>query len=855
MNHVSSAFSFWRSAARLGWRTLWRDVRAGELRLLVVAVTLAVAAVSAVGFFATRLQAGLQRDAAEMLGGDLVLVTDKPAPQPLLDQAQRLGLEVVTTVTFPTMARAPQALGGAARLVALKAVAPGYPLRGTLRLARERDGSGADNDVPTRDLPQPGDVWLDSATLDVLQLQLGDTLLLGERSFHIAAILAQEPDRGAGFLNFAPRVMVRDSDVAATGLVQPASRLTYRAAMVGTPQAIAQYAKWVDAQLQPGAGQPVLRGVHLETLESGRPEMSETLARAAKFLRLVALLEALLSAIAVALAARAFAASHLDDCAMLRVLGLGQRTIAGAYGLEFVLAGLFASVLGLALGFGVHFLFLQLMNGLVTVHLPAPGWWPVGLGLGVGLTLLLAFGLPPVLQLAQVPALRVIRRDVGQLRPTSVAVLLLGLAGFAALLLVVSNDGKLGLVTVGGFAAAALVFAAMAWLSIRLLRRVVNEDRAPRWLVLATRQVTAQPAYAVVQVTALALGLLALLLLVLLRTDLLDSWRQTAPPDAPDRFVVNVMPDQAEAFRGALAGAGVAHFDWYPMVRGRLLAINGRAVSAHDYTAERAQHMVEREFNVSYSAQPPRNNVVVAGAWRAGEADAISVEQGLAELLGMHLGDRLLFDMGGVQVASRITTLRKVDWGSMRANFFAMYPVSQLPQVPVTYLAAFRAPPGHVFDNALVRQFPNVTSVDVSSTLKQLERVLDQVARAVGYLFGFALSTGLVVLVAAVGATREERARSYAIMRAVGAQGRLLRQVQSAELVGIGVLAGALAAVLASAMGWALAYFVFGFAWHGSLTPLLLGASGGALLALLAGWWTLRGVLQRPVMASLRRAA
>jgi putative ABC transport system permease protein len=582
--------------------------------------------------------------------------------------------------------------------------------------------------------------------------------------------------------------------------------------------------------------------------------MSQTLDRAQKFLSLVALLAALLSAVAVALAARAFAANHLDDCAMLRVLGLSQRTIASSYALEFALVGLFASGLGVALGFGVHYLFVALLAGLVDAALPAASLWPALLGVGMGLTLLMAFGLPPVLQLAQVPALRVIRRDVGNLRPASLGVLAIGVAGFAALLLTVSSDLLLGLIAVGGFAAAVLVFAALSWLAVKVLRRSVNESTAPRWLVLATRQISARPAYTVVQVSALSVGLLALVLLVLLRTDLISSWRKATPPDAPNRFVINVMPEQSVAFQQALTDKGVTKFDWYPMIRGRLIAVNGKTVSPDDYTEDRAKRLVDREFNISHSAKNPQHNVISDGRWTEEEEGAISVEDGIAESLGLKLGDTLRFDIGGVQTESKITSLRKVDWGSMRANFFVMFPVSTLKDVPSTYMGAFKAPDTKGFDNALVRQFPNITNVDMTSTINQVQRVLDQVIRAVEFLFGFTLAAGLVVLFAAVTATREDRAREFAIMRAVGAGSRLLRQVQRTELVGVGLLAGFLASVVAAAVGWALARFVFEFAWTVQLWVPLVGALAGAVLALAAGWWGLRDVLRRPVVETLRRA-
>jgi len=846
---------------KLGWRSLLRDLRAGELRLLIVAVTLAVAALTAVGFFADRLKGGLQRDARQLLGGDAVVRSDGVTPAAFIAKARALGLQSVATVTFPTMGRARDEEGGQAKLVAFKGVPEGYPLRGAMKVSDSLDGAGQD----TRDIPAPGTAWADASLLDALGLQLGQTLLMGESSFKLTRIIVQEPDRGAGFISFSPRVMVNQADVAATGLIQPASRTNYRFAVAGDDRAVKAYVKWASDEIKKPAEQSGIRGVRLESLESGSPEMRQTLDRAEKFLNLVALLAALLSAVAVAIVARGFAAKHLDDCAMLRVLGQSQRTIALAYGFEFALAGLAASALGVMIGFAVHYGFVVLLAGLVETALPAPTVWPVAFGMGMGLTLLLAFGLPPVLQLAQVPPLRVIRRDVGNLKPASMAVLGVGVAGFAALLVAASSDLKLGLIAVGGFLGAVLVFALASYAAIRLLRVSVNEATAPRWLMLATRQLSARPVYAVVQTSALAVGLLALMLLVLLRTDLISSWRKATPPDAPNRFVINVQPEQGDAFQQALRDGGIKKFDWYPMIRGRLVAVNGKAVTPDDFEDDRARRLVDREFNLSNSAVMPTHNQLTGGRWTAGEKDAISVEEGLAKTLGLKLGDALRFDIGGQLSEAKITSLRKVDWSSMRVNFFVMYPVAQLPaDVPVSFISAFRAPEPAVavngqprpqsFDNTLVKAFPNITNVDMSSTLAQVQRVLDQVIRAVEFLFGFTLAAGVVVLFAAITATREERAREFAIMRAVGARASLLRQVQRAELAGVGLLAGFLASLVALAVGWGLARFVFDFSWTGSWTVPVFGSLAGAALALAAGWWGLRSVLNTPVVETLRKA-
>ena len=834
----------WMQGIRLGGRQLWRDLRAGELRLLMVSVALAVTALTAVGFLAERMQAGLWRDARQLLGGDAVVVSDKPTPQMLVQEAVRRGLVTNTQVGFPTMARVPVA-EGESRLVALKAVAPGYPLRGVLQVHRQPEA--AQDSIPAR-----GQVWVDPALLDALDLAPGQMLALGERELRVTGVIEREPDRGAGFMNFAPRIMMNAADLESTALVQPASRVTWRMAVAGPEGVANRYADWAREQ----AESTNLRGVQVESLESGRPEMRQTLDRASQFLNLVALLAALLCAVAVALAARSFAERQLDACALLRVLGQSQRTFTLSYATEFLGAGLLASACGVLAGYAVHLGFVSLLQGLVETQLPAAGGQPALLGLAMGLTLLVAFGLPPVLQLARVPALRVLRRDLGALQLRSSLVLAMGLAGFALTLLMVSRDLKLGLITVGGFALALLLFAGLAALALWALRRMLPGEQAPRWLRLATRQVTARPWFAVVQVSSLSVGLLALALLVLLRTDLVASWRQATPKDAPDRFVINVQPDQAQAFLSHLQMAGVRSPDWYPMVRGRLVGINDREVRPSDYEAERARRLVDREFNLSYTDQLPAHNPLLAGRWVAGEQGGVSVEQGIADTLGLKLGDRLRFDMGGVVHEARITSLRKVDWASMRANFFVLFPLREMPELPTTWLAAFRTPGGdRQFERVLVQKFPNVTSVDMRASLAQVQRVLDQVIQAVEFLFGFTLAAGVMVLLAAIGAGRQAREREYAIMRALGAGRVLLAQVQRAELLGVGFLAGFMASGMALAVGWALARFAFEFTW----TPLwwapLAGGAVGAVLAWVAGSLSLAGVLRQPVVQTLRQAS
>lgn len=832
---MPASFPWWRQALL----RLWRDARAGELRLLILGVSIAVAAVSAVAFLGDRLERGLRRDAAQLIGGDLVVNADRPADAQWRERAQALGLRQSHVLSFPSMARS--ADDQATRLVSIKVVDDAYPLRG--RVLLQQGGREAQR-------PAPGTVWVDAAVLDALGTRVGDELALGEARLRVAGVIQTEPDRGAGFVNFAPRVLMHARDLAATELVQPASRIGYRMAVAGSlaqAPALAQLREELDAHLQAG----LWRGARLESLEGGRPELQQTLARGERFLSLVALLAALLSSIAVALAARDFAARHLDETALLRVLGQRGARVAGVYAAEFLLAGLFASLLGLAGGWALHEALLWLLGDLLRVELPAPGPLPFGLGLGLGLCLLISFGLPPVLRLGQVPPLRVLRRDAEAPSRGAWLVLGVGLLGALALLMAVARDVRLGALTLGGFALAGLLLLAMSWLVLKLL---------PRWmrgggsLALSLRQLAARPGLASAQVAALGLGLLALALLALLRTDLLDSWRLATPAKGPDRFVINILPDQAQGFQETLRKAKVQALDWHPMFRGRLVAVNGKPVKDYAFPSPRGERLAEREFNLSHGAQMPAHNQQLAGAW-TGDSGALSVEEGLARDMGLALGDELQFDIAGTLRSARVTQLRKVDWASMRVNFFVMFQQDAMPEVPATWIATFRSPAPEVgLDRVLAQTFPNVTVVDVSAQIAQVQGVMDQVAQAVQLLFLFTLAAGLVVLVGAMTATREARIREAAIWRALGAGRGLLVRVQRTELLLLGSLAGAMAGLLALGVGALLTRQVFQFDWTPKPWVPLAVLVAGALLAWAAGWWGLRGVLRRPVAQTLREA-
>jgi putative ABC transport system permease protein len=827
-----------RQAARMAAR----DWRAGELRLLAAALVIAVAAVTSVGFLVDRIRIGLERDATQLLGADVVLTSDRPIGEAQRSRARAAGLQLAETVTFPSMVIS-EADADATTLAAVKAVSDGYPLRGRVRVAGSDDAADAAADG----VPQPGTVWADAQALSSLRVKVGERLRLGERTFTVARIITVEPDRGAQFINFAPRVMLNLADLPATQLIQPGARVTYRLLVAGEPAAVRAYSRQLQAGLE--------RGQQLESLEGGRPEMQRTLERAERFLGLVALLAAMIAAVAVAVASRRFSLRHLDSCAMMRCLGLAQRDIFRLFALEFVYVGVAACALGMVAGFAFHFVLATALGPLIGAQLPMPSLLPALQAGATGLVLLLGFSLPPLAQLRAVPPLRVLRKDVGPPSSRSLAGYLLGLAGFLLLVVWTAGDLKIGALTAGGFAIGVLLFGACAWGVLQLLAPLRSIGRLGVSWRFAVAAVQRRPAAAVVQLIALAVGIMALLLLTVVRTDLVGAWRAAAPPDAPNRFVVNIQPDQVPLVERRLREAGIAEAPLHPMVRGRLVAVNGKAIGPENFASERAQRLVDREFNLTYADEAPTHNPIVGGRWYAREAAELSIEQGIAERLGIALGDELTFDIAGKRVSARASSLRKVNWDSLRANFFIIMPSRLLAEQPKSFITAFHLPAGQgALASELVREMPNLTVLDTSAIFRQVQAVLDQVIAAIEFLFLFTLAAGVLVLYAALSATFGERVREAGLLRALGASREQLSRAQTAEMICIGALAGLLAAGAASAVGWTLARFAFEFEYTVAPWVFVLGIGGGVACALAGGWLGLRNVLKSPPLATLREA-
>ncbi len=826
-----------------------RDWRAGELTMLLLALVLAVAALSSVGFLADRLHQGLERDARRMIAADFIVRADHPVDAQFAQQAKSLGLDTATTAIFPSMINSTTAQP-VSRLAAVKAVSPGYPLRGALRIA---PAPGAP-DYAAHAIPPPGTVWVDQQLLDTLKVHVGDKVKVGGRDFTIGAIITRELDRGFAFVNFSPRLMLNADDLASTGLIAYGSRVTYRLLVAGTDSTVDSFATWAHARVDGGK----MRGVALESLQDGQPQVRQTLDRASHFLTLVSLLTALLAAVAIAMAAHRYMRRHLDSCAAMRCLGVSQRTLRALFTLEFVGLGLIGGALGVALGFAGHLALLKWLGSLIDVALPYPSAWPALEGIAAGLVLLLGFALPPLLPLTRVPPVRVLRRDWGDASRTAWAAYALGIALFAGLLVIAAGELKLGGIVAGGFAGGLLVFACIARAALWGSARVVRSERVKAgvgWRY-ALASLERRSNASALQITALGIGLMCLLLIAMTRNDLIEGWRKSTPPDAPNEFIIDIQPDQRDAVTHYLATHGFADTELSPMVRGRLIAINGKPVNPDSYKSEDARRLVDREFNLSYTTQLPDDNRIVAGNWYgASNEPQISIEQGLAKVIGVKPGDVLRFDVTGLQVDAPVTSVRKLDWGSFKVNFFVLMPPVALRDFPATFITSFHVPSAQrTAIDGLIGVYPNLTAIDTGPILAQVQQVMEQVIGAVQFLFLFTLVAGVLVLYAALAGTRDERMRESALLRALGASHRQVRAVQIAEFVAVGALSGLMAALGAQLIGWVLATRVFDFPL--AFNPWLLpaGIAAGIACAGLGGWLSLRHVLMRPALQSLRDA-
>lgn len=823
------------------WRTLGRELRSGELRLLFAALAIAVAAVTAVGFFADRVRLALEREAQQMMGGDLILIADHALPAAYAAEARRRGLKLAETRGFPSMVIGPEQ----AQLADIKAVSPGYPLRGRVETSQRAGEEGA----PAEGGPAVGSVWLDERLSAALQVVPGGSVTVGAQKLQVAAILTREPDRGVNFFSLAPRLMMHADDLPATGLIQPGARIRYSLLAAGEAKAVAGYQGWLTQRLE--------RGERLEDTRNARPEIRGALDRAERFLGLSTVLTVVLAAVAAAMAARRYMQRHLDACAVMRCLGMTQDGLLRLHGWLFLWLALLAAVVGSIVGYAAHFVLIYWLSALLVLDLPAPGWLPLAGGLGVAGVLLFGFAFPPLMQLASVPTLRVMRRELGPPQASSLGGYALGLVLLAGLIIWVAGDIRLGAYAVGGFVVALGSFWVIARLIIATIARLRGGAGFGWRQGLAS--LTRHAASSAVQIVALAIGLMAMLLLTVIRAELLDAWQQSVPADAPNRFVINIQPDQRQPVADMLRASGI-EAELLPMVRARLIRIGGKEVSPASFPEdERAQRLIEREFNLSWRSDLPAGNRVTAGRWfapdEAGQGLA-SVEDGLAKTLGIQLGDELVFTVAGVEKRVITSSLRKLSWDSMRVNFFVLTPPGVIDDAPASYITSFHLPAERAdAASELVRRFPGLTMIDVGAILRQLQGVIGQVAGAVQFVFVFALLAGGIVLYSALLTSFDERRYELAVMRSLGAQRAQLRQAMLVELGVIGSVAGLMAAIGAMLLGRIVGQQAFQLDLSFGLWLPALSTVGGGFLAVVIGWLAVRQLIATPPLLALRNGA
>ena len=825
----------------LAGRFLLREWRSGELKVLGFSIILAVAAITSVGFFTDRVNRALSQQANELLGADILIRSDHKLADKYFELAEQHELEYSKTVSFPSMAVSENSN----HLGMLKAVDENYPLRGSLQIADELFSIGAETQI----IPTIDEVWIEARMLTALEVTVGDKIGIGASEFTVKALITSEPGRGGDMFSIAPRLLINQKALAATQLIQPASRVKFSLLVAGDEKNIARYREVISAYEE--------RGVEIIGVRDSRPEVRTALTRADQFLGLAAITSVILAGIAIALAARRFAQRHLDHCAIMRCVGADQRSIFFLYLLQMVFLGLIASLIGCALGYVAHLFLLEILASLIGVQLPAPSLWPMFAGVLVGLVTLLGFALAPLLQLNNVPALRVLRRDLGAIQSQSVLGYVLGVVTLSALILLQTADLKLGVYVIGGLILSFIVLALVASGFVYLLRYIPHRTGSS-WLH-GLMNIRRRPVNSVIQISAFGLGITILLLLTIIRVDLLNEWQHSIPENAPNRFVINVQLAQVDDMKTFFDENQLGANPIYPMIRGRLISINGALMTDKVFTDERATNLAKREFNLSYAADIADGNVLLEGEWwteaQYGQ-ELLSVEEGIAETLGMKMGDELLFEVAGETFKGKVSNLRKVDWDSFRPNFFVMAVPGLIDDLPSTSMTSFYlAPDRFQVLNEMVKQFPNVTVIDIAAIMQHIRDIISRVSLAVEYIFFFTLLTGIMVLYAGIQSTHDERLLENAIMRTLGANKKQIMQALWAEFICMGILAGLVAAFVATGMSYVISDKILNMPFNINLNAWLFGIVGGALGVGIAGVLGSRSVVSQPPLQTLRKVS
>ncbi|NOX43366.1 MAG: FtsX-like permease family protein [Gammaproteobacteria bacterium] len=797
---------------------------------------------SSVNYFVDRIDKSLKQHANELLAADLVLKSDHPLDEKYRTLATKLQLKTVNATLFRSMVLS----GNNSHLAEIKAVGNDYPLRGQIRTAEKLFGP----ETIATNIPQPGTVWLDPELLMRLKINIGDKLSLGNKEFTVAAILAYEPDRGSGMFNIAPRLLLNMVDLPATQLIQEGSRISYHFLLAGEAESIARFKNQASALLS--------RGEKLVEVTDARQEVRQALQRAQRFLGLAALVSVILAGVAMAMAIRSYVQRHMDNCAIMRCVGATQHFVFTAYLLEMIWLGILAGLFGCLIGYLGHAVLINVLGQLLVVELPAPSWFPFIFGMSSGLSLLFIFVIPPLLQLKNVPTMRVIRREMGAIKATTFSAVSLGMAAIAGLLIWQAGDIKLGAYVFAGLLATICVLALVSYLLLFALRQLRTHVGVSWRFGIAN--ISRRAKSSVAQIVAFGIGMMALLLLSFVTNDLLKAWKNRLPADTPNRFIINIQQDQAEDVRDFFRLNKLDVPELFPMVRARLLKINDKPVSAEDYEDVRAKRLVERQFNLSWTENLQEDNKIVAGRWwsedktdEARSKNTLSIEEDIAKTLGFKLGDKLVFSLAGEIYELQVSSVRQVSWDSFRVNFFALVAPGLLDNYPASYITSFYLPEiKQAVLTDLVQKFPNLTIVDISSIMEKVRDIILRVTDAVQYVFIFTLFAGLVVLYAAIQSTHDERIKESAMLRTFGASKQQIVKGLMSEFITLGALSGVVAALASTVLAYVLAEHIMDISYTFNIWLWMIGPLGGVCGVGFAGYLGIRKLLKQPPIQILR---
>lgn len=817
------------------FRMLLRDWRGGELGVLLAALVVAVAIVSGISAFTTRLQNSLQQESHRFLAADRVVSGSFLQPPAWEQQALSLGLRSARTLTFPSMVYAGEE---DMYLASIKAVSDAYPLRGELLMSQEAFGES----LAQQQGPAVGSVWLDSRLFPLLNVAIGERINIGDADFEVAAAVRSEPDQASGFFGYGPRVLMHLDDIPATAVVQPGSRVEYRLLLAGEEDSLLAYTKWLDDKLE--------EGQRLLDVGNTQRGIGSALDRAESFLLLAGSLGVVLAGVAISLAARRFSERHYDYVAIMKSLGAESRTVSRLYASSLLIIGLVATSLGAALGWSMQALFFELFADALPVT-PAPaGVRPYFMGAVTALVCLLSFAWPPLGRLKKATPLRVLRRDLPDETRRSVYDNVIGLAAVMLLMLWYSGDAMLTLAVLAGLVASATMAAGAALLMLRG-GRLAGMRAGSIWR-LALAGLQRRGGANTLQVVIFSLAIMLLLILLLVRTSLIEEWQMQLPEGTPNHFLINIAPTEVNAVRETLDSKAVLAQPLYPMIRGRITQINDEILGRSD---DPEQGRRQRETNLTWSAQLPPGNELVAGQWWQAESTEalVSIEEGMAESMRLKVGDQVRYMIGSQPLEVVVGSIRRLDWESMQPNFFMVFPPAVLQGYPATFMTSFHLAAGDKrFLNDFIRSFPTVTVVEMDVVIAQIRGIIDQVSAAIELVLAVILVAGALVLIAGVQASVDSRLYEGAILRALGARRGLILGSVVIEFAALGLFAGVLATVAAELSVFILQTQVLAMDYSPHPMLWLVGPAVAVLMIGALGVWNCRRVVSTPPLLVLR---